>query len=757
MAARVVGFLSVVLLLGQVAQAAPRWARVSYPSDPAHEMYISWNTDSAAASQVEYGTTSSYGMNASGASDDLGGDVDVVHTVLLNELSPDTTYHYRVGSAGDWSGDHTFKTAPTDVCTPFSFGVAADNRSQVSGTSICWEAVYEAIADQGVSFVINTGDMVEAGEEVDQWADFLETSAFLMGEVPLMFTIGNHDDGPGAGDGANYNRIFAMPRNSVNNTEDFYSFDYGNVHFAVLSTQTYTQGDSLYQMQRDWLDQDLAASDKMWKVVYMHRPTYSSGDHGSNEQEQNPVLIPIFDAHHVDLVITGHDHIYERYRPIYNGQEVSSWDDGTCYMVSGGGGAFADSAYPWRPKEDYLEVGDNRNHFVYFSVANNVMTIRAVRVEHDLCMQGGTGAIDEFQIIKTLTEDPCDNPIDYDGDGYFTPDDCDDNDASVNPGAQEVECDQKDNDCNPATADDPNPADTDDDGYSAGCGQDCDDNDSDTHPNALEVCGDAKDNDCDGQTDEGDCENCVDADSDGFNGVGPDCPSGDDCNDSVNTVYPGAPELCNQVDDNCDGATDEDDVCGGDCVDTDGDGHSAQTVDCPTGDDCDDSNAFINPSAQEICGDGIDQDCSGSDLSCTCPDNDSDGFPSVACGGTDCDDNNAAVHPGAAEVCNYLDDDCNGVTDDAPGVKSCGVGPCLNTVAVCADCQPLLPPEDPEATCDDGVDNDCDGWTDGDDGDDCGSDEGCGCGSRTPASGTLPWLLIGMLWLASGRIRRRRN
>ena len=84
-----------------------------------------------------------------------------------------------------------------------------------------------------------------------------------MGTTAVVPAIGNHDDDSVAGDGANYNRIFALPRNSANNTEDFYSFDYGNVHFACLSTHSFG-----FQTQYDWLEQDLAATDRMWKVVF---------------------------------------------------------------------------------------------------------------------------------------------------------------------------------------------------------------------------------------------------------------------------------------------------------------------------------------------------------------------------------------------------------------------------------------------------------------------------------------------------------
>jgi hypothetical protein len=232
---------------------------------------------------VEHDTN--YGQNASGSSENQGGDLGVMHSVTLTSLTPDSTYHYRVGGAGDWSEDHIFYTAPSDVCMPFSFGIAADNRGDFSGSSGCWPQVYQAIADQGCSFVLNTGDLVNEGKNESEWVDFLDKSEPLMDEIPLMGCIGNHDDDDTEGDTALYNKIFAFPRNSSNNFEDFYSFDYGNVHFVALSTHSFS-GNHL-EVQRAWLEQDLAATDRMWKVIYFHQPIYSSGSHGSDEDGNN--------------------------------------------------------------------------------------------------------------------------------------------------------------------------------------------------------------------------------------------------------------------------------------------------------------------------------------------------------------------------------------------------------------------------------------------------------------------------------------
>jgi hypothetical protein len=126
------------------------------------------------------------------------------------------------------------------------------------------------------------------------------------------------------------------------------------------------------------------------------------------------------------------------------------------------------------------------------------------------------------------------------------------------------------------------------------------------------------DSDCDGQTDEV-CENdaCIDHDGDGFNKETDECPSGRDCNDNDSEINPNADEICgNDKDNNCDGEKKE---CPENCTDKDGDGFGieGQNEDCPReGIDCDDTNPNINPEAEEVCGNQVDENCDGKDTPC---------------------------------------------------------------------------------------------------------------------------------------------
>ncbi len=289
-------------------------------------------------------------------------------------------------------------------------------------------------------------------------------------------------------------------------------------------------------------------------------------------------------------------------------------------------------------------------------------------------------------------------------------------------------------------------------GCRAAAGNDCNDNDPVVNLGATEIC-DGKDNNCDGLIDEGVLTTYYrDADGDRYGNPALSTqactapagyvPDNTDCDDNNLTINPGAPEICNDIDDNCNGQIDEG-VQNTYYRDADGDGYgnsSISTQACTqlvgyttNNTDCDDSNAAINPGVTEgpygnaTCSDGKDNNCNGKtdalDPNCTavCIDKDGDGYgvsgaPCPKGTAIDCDDNNPKTYPGAPRICDGKDNDCDGRIDFSTDVDKDKDG-----YAICAgDCNDNDPTVHPGAkegpygdpTCSDGKDNNCNGKKD---------------------------------------------
>ncbi len=372
--------------------------------------------------------------------------------------------------------------------------------------------------------------------------------------------------------------------------------------------------------------------------------------------------------------------------------------------------------------------------------------------------------------------------------------DCDDGNADVNPGVSEI-CNGVDDDCD-GNADEqaldatPWYRDADGDGHGdpeleeAACEQpegwvvtalDCDDGDEAVSPDASELCN-GVDDDCDGEVDDDALDGLTwyaDADSDGYGAddmaaYACERPDGfvaeaGDCDDAVAVAYPGATELCDGLDNDCDGTSDEDDAVDATrwFVDEDGDGYgersqSHRSCEAPTGyvpdrNDCNDADPWINPGVTELC-DGIDNDCDdivdldSDEIVTQYLDADGDGWgargamtqacellPGYVLQRGDCDDAAASTNPDAPELCDSLDNDCDTLVDedDAADTRSWfkdrdrdGYGDALTTTSSCAqpdgyvsndlDCDDRADSVNPDGieVCKDGIDNDCDGALD---------------------------------------------
>ncbi len=335
---------------------------------------IVWTTDVSATSQVRYSTDLSYASVAPATTRYIAPLDAYEHQVHLTGLTPGTLYHYKVYSGGaDMlpGEDLTFRTAPPASTLTFTFIALGDSRAPGPGRA----AVRDRLLTETFDLAVHTGDIAANGTYAEFESDYFTAYRDLIKRVPFFPITGNHDYG--AVDAAPFRDLFVLPENAwrPGDRERYYSFDWGNAHFVALDTETPLNqiGEAATDDMADWLAADLVATDRFWKFVFLHKPSYSAGPHGSSVAVQTR-LVPIFETYGVSVVFAGHDHDYERTYPIRAGAVSTVADGGVVYYVTGGAGA---PLYPvgfgW-----WTAFAQSTYHYVRGEVVACRLTLRAI-------------------------------------------------------------------------------------------------------------------------------------------------------------------------------------------------------------------------------------------------------------------------------------------------------------------------------------------------------------------------------------------
>jgi predicted MPP superfamily phosphohydrolase len=337
----------------------PRYIHLSWVNNPKTTMTIAWKTNVETASIVQYGLNTAYG------DEEIGTDA-IWHFVELTGLSPDTVYHFRVGDGNLWSKDSYFKTGTTGKHTTF---VGLGDAQEHNPNRKLMVDVVNNVMD--LDFFLYSGDFIENAREVHRWNSWFADYSKLTNHLAMMSALGNHEKNH-----SNYYNFLALPGN-----EAYYSFSYGSVHFAILHTYWEGVPDENYTDQVDWLTADLDAhQDYEWTFIMMHRPPFSSFPRYFEVEPNwyqviNDSFRPVFEQYEVDLVLTGHEHSYERLEK-----------NNITYIISGGAGSWLNDLFPqYRLNESvYIEATFN---FVYFDIYEKQFDARAFRPDYTLIDQ----------------------------------------------------------------------------------------------------------------------------------------------------------------------------------------------------------------------------------------------------------------------------------------------------------------------------------------------------------------------------------
>jgi hypothetical protein len=341
----------------------PSLVHLGWPAqDTSTSVSLEWVTDPGTlASQVEWGEGDALDQHTSGTSFTVGADAPYrVHELrLCGVLKPGTTYRYRVGGEGHWSPTYTFTTpgAPGSFDT-FTMAIAGDSR----GTYEDWRQVVAKMAAHDPDLYLFSGDMVNRGENAAEWLAWWGATGDTFARKVIVPAHGNHEMLS-----AHYFAQFSLPNN-----EQWFAIDYGSATIVSLN-DTVTRGDDLTVAEPAYLRQVFGASKAAWRVAMHHRAAYSACEAHGSTMPVREAFAPVFDELGVDLVFAGHNHLYERSKPLRADQVVEP-GKGTVYYVTGGAGA---PLYPETRQEPFTASLAVVEHYLIAEFGPTSVTITA--------------------------------------------------------------------------------------------------------------------------------------------------------------------------------------------------------------------------------------------------------------------------------------------------------------------------------------------------------------------------------------------
>lgn len=307
-----------------------------------------------------------------------------IHTAAVTDLKPGTAYEYRVGAGDKRSSWQSFHTAQGH-----DFKALIFPDSQSSDYSV-WAATAQPAwqRNQDAQFFINMGDLVDNGQDHYQWNAWFDVVGDMIARIPVVPLLGNHETYdkdwkvrmPKA-----YLHLFALPRIDREKYQNqFYSFDYGDVHFVVLNTQSQELADfepSLDEDEVAWFKEDMAKTTKKWKIVLMHKDPlqYGFANRPQPREEgfspEGRLWMPLFDQYGVDAVLSAHLHTYRDRGHIRNFQRDES---GPLYLITGVAG---NVQYPglWKQHslDEYVAPQPETDNYMTLEATDDSLTFRS--------------------------------------------------------------------------------------------------------------------------------------------------------------------------------------------------------------------------------------------------------------------------------------------------------------------------------------------------------------------------------------------
>lgn len=285
-------FLLDMFLIGQLLSGQDHFHWGS-TGDPKNGLTITWQS-TGTDDQIKWGYTTSYEQGTfSGIrrNDYLG----YLYNYTFPTVTASSIIHYSIFSNGTWIPDKIFHTSVDPTSTKFSFISGGDSRTNIND----WEIAANVVDADSADFILFLGDHVTSGSSTVDWDNWYYKGAKFLENNLIYHTAGNHEYG------SIYLNQFVMPGN-----KEWYSFEFGNILFICLLTQ------NNFSVQHTWLLNELSTTTKKWKVIFFHKPFFTTGSHVDDMTSYRSTWWKAFDDYGVDVILNGHTHYYLRSKPI---------------------------------------------------------------------------------------------------------------------------------------------------------------------------------------------------------------------------------------------------------------------------------------------------------------------------------------------------------------------------------------------------------------------------------------------------------
>ncbi len=296
------------------------------------------------------------------------------------QLTPLSQIYYAIKSGMGWSKNRLFKTSSDTSSENFSFIAGSDchGGDDDHNSDSRWKLMSELIVKENSDFYLFTGDVVDDNDDWALWESYYKSGQNLIENKIIFYGWGNHE----------YGHI-ALHNTTLPGNEKWYSFSQGNALFISLLTE------EDFDIQYQWLLDQLRTTEKEWIIVYFHRPFFTRGSHKDEMNDHRSTWWKAFDDYGVDIVMSGHTHSYIRSKPLnLNVSHTSAVEEygsnpgqgRMSFVLAGLGGKNSRASKDWFAAKAYsglhyvkFNINDNQLHFDTYSQGGILIDSLSIR------------------------------------------------------------------------------------------------------------------------------------------------------------------------------------------------------------------------------------------------------------------------------------------------------------------------------------------------------------------------------------------